>query len=145
MHAGNSYPVTLHYQLPTWNALYGNFWRTLNKFLLLLFTSRHSMNFKNAGKSFRVCILAKNKMVHSRRHILVNKLVVIRHHTTVIATPRRLETRQRIAEYFHWLTSHVSVETLSDIRWFLIIGTFSGHGRCFFKGSVHTEYSGELH
>ena len=117
MHAGNSYPVTLHYQLPTWNALYGNFWRTLNKFLLLLFTSRHSMNFKTAGKSFRVCILAKNKMVHSRRHILVNKLVVIRHHTTVIATPRRLETRQHIAEYFHWLTSRLNQNT----QWYSLI------------------------
>ena len=36
--------------------------------------------------------------------MLVNKLVVIRHHTTVVATPRRSETRKRIAEHFHWLT-----------------------------------------
>ena len=102
MHAGNRHPVTLHYRLPTWNAFYyirnfaEEFWTSFCR----LFSRT---DFKHAGKrSFRVCI-EKNKN-NGRQQIPVNKLVVIRHHTRVVAIPRRSDTRQRIAEHFHWLT-----------------------------------------
>ena len=95
------------------------------------------MDFKHAGKrSFRVCIEKKKK----GRQVDFSKQAGC--HTTSyksVATPRRSETRQRIAEHFHWLTviTCLSRNTRCYSQVFHHCD-FSGHGRFFLKGSVHT-------
>ena len=86
----------------------------------------------------QLVITEEKKMVDSRQ-MPVNKLVVIRHHTRVVATPRRSETRQRIAEHFHWLTNITCLRP--NTRCYSLVFNhcdFTGHGRFFLKGSVHT-------
>ena len=106
MHAGNRHPVTLHYRLPTWNAFYyirnfaEEFWTSFCRRFSRTDTSWTSnMQVKEAFVSE-----SSKKKKNGRQQIPENKLVVIRHHTRVVATPRRSETRPHIAEHFHWLT-----------------------------------------
>ena len=135
MHAGNRHPVTLHYGLPTWNAFYyiRNFAEEFRCFSWTDTSWTSNMQVKEAFVS------VSRKKKNGRQQILVNKLVVIRHHTRVVATPRRSETRQRIAEHFHWLTDITCLSR--NTRCYSQVFNhcdFSGHGRFFLKGSVHT-------
>ena len=84
------------------------------------------MNFKNAGKrSFR---REKKKKKKNGRQQTVDSSKQAGCHTTSYNSSRNTQKVGNQTTY-RSLTSHVSVETLGAIRCFLIIGTFSGHGR----------------
>ena len=139
MHAGNRHPVMLHYRLPTWNAFY-----YIRNFAEEFWTSfcRHFSSTDTSWTSNMQVNDAFVSVSRKKKWTTVDfskQAGFIRHHTTVVATPRTSDTRQRIAEHFHWLTDITCLSR--NTRCYSQVFNhcdFSGHGRFFLKGSVHT-------
>ena len=116
-------------------------WRT-EQVSVVVFRVRHTMNFKNAGKrSFHVCSLAKNTV---RQPVDSSKQAGCHTTThTVVATPRRSETRH---DTYCWALSladwHHMSQSKHSVLFALIIATFQATARVRTHNSVlfHTCY-----